>query len=480
MFPKYTLELATKREESMQDALRLALAETRADVRAACANSKTDTYNFKRHIFLRQSFVTVYVCPQGVDGKDKVCVDTHKHYIEGCGWTEHSVFVKMLSTGQDKVEKIPRGPLNSQLRKKQAQRKQPQPKTSQEFRTMMGAPQAECDDDTAIRQPIRGDSKPDVDGKSDLGKCMESMAPDDHQCVARTSIGGRCKSKRVEGYTVCQLHKNRLESPEAQEAWLKTLTKRLQSDEKMWRRIGDQEDEQLEKAMRASLEEDRPRQARLTVLKGRLARRGLALKRVKPDGNCQFDAVLEMVDDLGVDHEKLREMVHDYLAEREEVFGKFLDTGSDGARFRGYKQYLKYIGTPKKWAGHLSLAALANILMRPIIVINDSLADEGSEHTQEPHLIAKECWKTPIVLAHHLEIHYDATMPLPKQPASSFDAVRPCEDCREFGPENCPTHGRDAPSVVVLPVVPPAPSSVPSALGRVLSPPCVPPPASLP
>lgn len=107
IFPKYSLHLAEKRKDDMLVFLSLALATTKADVRGACANATTKIYDFKRHIFLRQTFVSVYVCTDGS------CVDTHKHFIEGGGWTEHSLFVRLLKQGKAKVAKLPKGPKNS-------------------------------------------------------------------------------------------------------------------------------------------------------------------------------------------------------------------------------------------------------------------------------------------------------------------------------------------------------------------------------
>ena len=145
--------------------------------------------DFKRHMYLRQTFVCVYVC-------GSACVDTHKHFIEGGGWTEHSVFVGLLKQGKEKIAKIPKGPKNSQLGNKQ--KTQPQPKTSDEFKDMMGAPEAECDADLEELNAFFADKSPEHAATS-----ADSSFPDDGLCVAQVGKEKkvrRCKEKRVAGH----------------------------------------------------------------------------------------------------------------------------------------------------------------------------------------------------------------------------------------------------------------------------------------
>ena len=214
------------------------------------------------------------------------------------------------------------------------------------------------------------------------------------------------------------------------------------SAQRQWRRVGkDDEFEGEAEAVRLSLDEDRGRQRKLAILKGRLAERHLVLKPVEPDGNCQFHALVEVLPDLRYTHVQLRKMAVDYLRKQAGDFVEFLETGPQ-ARFRGFHQYLQYIAQPKKWGDNLTLAALANVLMRPIVVINDALADLGSETTLFPIHVAKRLWKKPVTLAHHLELHYDAVVKQDRALAPVFDSgvVLSCEYCREFGRANCRFH----------------------------------------
>ena len=66
-----------------------------------------------------------------------------------------------------------------------------------------------------------------------------------------------------------------------------------------------------------------------------------------------------IVPELATDHSELRQMVADYLARREHVFTIFLPKGSGQPRFRGFKQYLEYVASPRKWGDNVTLAALA-------------------------------------------------------------------------------------------------------------------------
>ena len=63
----------------------------------------------RAHMYLRRVFTTVYV------GKMARSIDTHKDYVEGAGYSEHSVFIDMLQT-PEKLESIGRGRKNTDRR----------------------------------------------------------------------------------------------------------------------------------------------------------------------------------------------------------------------------------------------------------------------------------------------------------------------------------------------------------------------------
>eukprot|EP00959_Pyramimonas_sp_CCMP1952_P121943 2549190-Pyramimonas_sp.AAC.1 len=61
----------------MEAMMKLALAQTQADVEIAMASPDTGAYDLMRHLKLRQQYTIIYLTDQ------KVARDTHRHYIEG-------------------------------------------------------------------------------------------------------------------------------------------------------------------------------------------------------------------------------------------------------------------------------------------------------------------------------------------------------------------------------------------------------------
>ena len=78
--------------------------------------------------------------------------------------------------------------------------------------------------------------------------------------------------------------------------------------------------------------------------------------------------------------------------------------------------------------------------MRKIIVVDDSLG--GRDTVVTPHGIAEDLWCQSVVLAHHLEVHYDATVVLtqPQREVFAMEAPKGCLDCVEFGQQACEEH----------------------------------------
>ena len=111
VMPKYKLEYAWEKAAEMQCAMRLALAETGREVEAACAHPDTGAYDIFRHKKLRHRFVVVYVTT-GMD-----VIDTHKHFIEGGGFTEHRQFVVGLHK-KGFSQRDPKGPSELHSRSK--------------------------------------------------------------------------------------------------------------------------------------------------------------------------------------------------------------------------------------------------------------------------------------------------------------------------------------------------------------------------
>ena len=135
VLPKFQLRFAEERPADMAACVRLALAETPLQVQEACFHPSTGTYDLMRHIYLRQSFVTVWVTEQ------KHCIDCHKDYMTFGGFTEHTLFVSGLVQERDFLSPICSGPLHSRARR-QPKRKA-KPKRSERTKAMLGPPQAQ-------------------------------------------------------------------------------------------------------------------------------------------------------------------------------------------------------------------------------------------------------------------------------------------------------------------------------------------------
>ena len=118
----------------MAQALELAVAENVQEVWAACA-SEHGVYDFCHHQYLRQSFVTVYIC-KNANGEQEV-VDCHKHYLQCAGQSEHAkFFTNLLTPGY--LEKGPLGPKWS--RPKAGKPAATKEKTSYALKVKLGPP----------------------------------------------------------------------------------------------------------------------------------------------------------------------------------------------------------------------------------------------------------------------------------------------------------------------------------------------------
>ena len=128
--PKYKILFAIERPADLQAALMLGMAHTSEEVRQACANLQTGTYDIFRHMYLRQSFVNVYVTHSGA------VVDCHRDFVRGGGHSEHSLFVKALHT-QDYLDPLAQGPRSNQPA---AAKPKPKAKWSARLKEMLQAP----------------------------------------------------------------------------------------------------------------------------------------------------------------------------------------------------------------------------------------------------------------------------------------------------------------------------------------------------
>ena len=75
--------------------LRLGLASSIPEIQEALSDPETGLYDVNRHMYLRRNYVVVYVDPESRS------IDTHKHYVEGGGYTEHTEFIDKLQTPEE-------------------------------------------------------------------------------------------------------------------------------------------------------------------------------------------------------------------------------------------------------------------------------------------------------------------------------------------------------------------------------------------
>ena len=95
----------------------------------------------------------------------------------------------------------------------------------------------------------------------------------------------------------------------------------------------------------------------------------------------------------------------DYLEGYAEMFNKF-------GNFRNYGRYVTLMRKRTTWGDHLTLTAMAHLLMRPIVLITDR--DSHHDYLREiapPQSISKDAWGPPIWVVFHSERHYEATAP---------------------------------------------------------------------
>ena len=134
VLPKYQMRFAEERLHDMAAVQRLGVAMSPGAVQAACVDPVRRTYSLQRHIYLRLTFVTVYVTVGGN------IVDTHKHCIEGGGHSEHCEFIRALRAPDGFIQPVARGPKNSRPRK--GKRPKAKAKLSARTRAMLAAPAA--------------------------------------------------------------------------------------------------------------------------------------------------------------------------------------------------------------------------------------------------------------------------------------------------------------------------------------------------
>ena len=196
--PKYHLHFATDKEDDMRSMLQLALATDMTGKTAAIICPKAKTYTLEQHKYLRQNFVTVYVT------EDNRVVDTHKHFIEAAGHSEHGWFIQRLQT-PGKLEPIAKGPKNSMP---SARKQKAQPKVPVELLARLQAPSKRglAEEASAIVLPD-GEACVSVSASVVAGQTsptsFPALIPEDGYCKARLWADGllsQCTSKAANDF----------------------------------------------------------------------------------------------------------------------------------------------------------------------------------------------------------------------------------------------------------------------------------------
>ena len=171
-------------------------------------NSKTGTYDIRRHRYLRQTFVTVWVCADGS------VVDGHKHFVEAAGHSEHQLLVKALHFPKEfPLANICFGPKNSRPRKFKLIRRC---RMSDALREMLEAPLQKgkvvipLEDAQAVGDRLEAEAAKslavDVAGQ-DLPDDVQDPAL--NRCMARTwgnGLGKQCANLKRPDSDYCGKH----------------------------------------------------------------------------------------------------------------------------------------------------------------------------------------------------------------------------------------------------------------------------------
>ena len=410
VFPKYHLEFATQRKTCMLAMLHLAIAAGDVAVEAACASRRTGTYDFRRHMYLRRAFVSVFVLADGT------VVDMHKHFLEGGGWSEHQLFVKFLQTeGKQGAKLVVTGPAHGVSAKK---RKFKRAKRSVALNRMLRAPGAGVhtlaeEGAAAIAPALTPDS--DVPVQSQLSSLLPFFG--DGKCIGRTQEGKRCTKPRKVGM-FCKQHEEA--SSKSQAARMAEARRWTAAAKSGWAR-NVEEAADLAEGKRRSLEMDgeiaAKRRRSLQILSERLGQRGLERTETVGEGDCVFIALVESAG-LSVTHAELRAQICNHLADLPELFSGFV-----AEQFEEYVAYMRLAGS---WGDHLCLVAAAHLLHRPIHVVSDHSLEEKCEIViTPPETIAREAWGEPVVVAHHTERHYETTVAIIPEKGDGLLVVDP-------------------------------------------------------
>ena len=154
-------------------------------------------------------------------------------------------------------------------------------------------------------------------------------------------------------------------------------------------------------------------------LQRHMALRGFRIKDVPGDNNCQFHALADQLEQVGVSGftaGKLRKLTVSWLQENGD---RPMDNGKGGERTLlrdsvGVENWDKYIREMSQhgvtWGDEATLLA-ASVLFKAEICIISSVSDDYC-HVVTPPDVWKVPLRTRIYLGHYHEFHYVSTRPM--------------------------------------------------------------------
>jgi len=125
--------------------------------------------------------------------------------------------------------------------------------------------------------------------------------------------------------------------------------------------------------------------------------KGVCMKDVDGDGNCQFRSIADQLDGDENGHAQYREMAVDYITKNKEYFAMFLPDDEN------IDEYIKDMSESGTWGGHFELVALSNVLNVKFCLY---LKDEDCYMVKSSE---KDLKGVKVVhLAYHVDQHYSS------------------------------------------------------------------------
>ena len=150
-----------------------------------------------------------------------------------------------------------------------------------------------------------------------------------------------------------------------------------------------------------------------SILNNRLCNMGLGLQPVPTDGMCQYHAIAVMLQQGGIsgeDASSVKGRVLTWLREngdRELANGTTLSSFMEG-HHGSWEAMCTEMERREYWGNHLTLVGAATVYDVSISVVTSSRVADDGVLVVEP--MSNRAADHSIVIAHHAEVHYDATV----------------------------------------------------------------------